>query len=140
MRRLAVARPCRNIASQLHCGHRLGMRRSVLALILLVSACAPRPEQPSTQPTPTPVSQPQGGLLIGFTSTQLIAQLGPPALQIREGNSLKIQFRGRSCVLDAYLYAQPGSTAQKVTYIETRLPSGADTNQAACISSLATRS
>ena len=56
-------------------------------------------------------------------------------LQIHEGNSVKFQFRGARCVLDAYLY--PGRDGQlRVTYVDTRMPSGADMNQAACISAL----
>jgi hypothetical protein len=56
-------------------------------------------------------------------------------LQIHEGSSVKFQFRGARCVLDAYLY--PGRDGQlRVTYVDTRMPSGADMNQAACISAL----
>ncbi len=46
--------------------------------------------------------------LIGLTAGELIQRLGQPALQVREGPGLKLQFRGRSCVLDAYLYPPAG--------------------------------
>ncbi len=65
---------------------------------------------PPTVPTPAPVaSKPQvvHSDLIGATAGQLIQLMGQPALQVREGPGLKLQFRGRSCVLDAYLYPTP---------------------------------
>ena len=51
---------------------------------------------------------------------------------------LKAQLPKR-CVLDAYLY--PSRDGQlRVTYVDTRAPSGADTNQATCISALESQS
>jgi len=117
------------------------MRRLVLVLALLVSACAPRVEQqlaPQPVPAPVPVQQPRH-LLIGFTAAQLISTFGAPALQVREGSSLKLQFRNSQCVLDAYLYPSAGG-APKVTYVDSRLPSGEDTDQAACVAALGGRS
>jgi hypothetical protein len=109
------------------------MRRSIIALSLLASACATRPET-ETQPAPV-APRPGGQRLIGLTAPQLIGVFGSPALQVHEGSSLKLQFRGTSCVLDAYLYPQGG--VPKVSFVDARLPSGADTDQAACISALA---
>ena len=71
--------------------------------------------------------------LVGLTAPELVSRLGNPALQVREGTSLKLQFRSARCVLDAYLYAQAGS-ALRVAHVDTRAPSGLDTNQAVCIS------
>ena len=112
------------------------MRRLVFASTLLLGACATRPELPPQQPPPVAVPQPrQVTRLTGMSAQDLVGHFGRPALQVREGNSLKLQFRGRYCVLDAYLY--PGqSGALHVTYINTRSPSGADTDQATCISAL----
>ena len=112
------------------------MRRvTALSLALLLSACmrAPRQEAPQpTQPTPAPQVRNQ---LNGLTPNELVGHFGKPALQIREGTSLKLQFRGRSCVLDAYLYPQSGGVL-RVTHVDTRSPNGADIDQAACISAL----
>lgn len=70
-----------------------------------------------------------------MTSYDLTAHFGRPALQVQEGTSLKLQFRGNYCVLDAYLY--PGQNGVlRVTHVDTRLPSGASTDQATCISAL----
>ena len=117
------------------------MRRLVLALTLFVAGCATAPQQqPAPQPVPVVVqTSPQTRKLIGLTANELVGYFGHPALQVREGASLKLQFRGRQCVLDAFLYPQSGGVL-RVTYVNTRLPSGADTDQAACISDLETPS
>lgn len=116
--------------------HRHHMRRSIVfSLALLAAACAPRPQEtPAPQP---PAQQPQEtSSLVGLSPQELVGRFGRPALQIREGNSLKLQFRGTRCVMDAYLYPSSGSGALKVTHIDTRLPSGGDIDQAACVFSL----
>jgi hypothetical protein len=115
--------------------HRQPMRRlTILSFALVLSACATRPQEQVVQPAPTPTPQLRNELN-GLTPTELVGHFGKPALQIREGSSLKLQFRGRSCVLDAYLYPQTGGTL-RVTHVDTRSPNGADIDQAACISAL----
>lgn len=112
------------------------MRRFIgLSVMLLLAGCATAPQQ---APTPQPVFQvqPEPGSLIGLTAQALFAEFGAPALQIHEGTSLKLQFRGPSCVLDAYLYPSGAPATLKVTHVDARLPSGSDTDQAACVSSL----
>jgi hypothetical protein len=117
------------------------MRRSTaFVLILLVASCAPR--QPvSTTPTPA-VVVPQAEeptSLTGLTAQELVGRFGTPVLQIREGASLKLQFRGPRCVMDAYLYPSGGGGALKVTHVDTRTPTGGDFDQAACIFALRNR-
>jgi hypothetical protein len=115
------------------------MRRLILASTLVLSACAARPEQPVVQAPPV-VSQPPPKVrssILGLTASQLVGHFGNPALQIREGVGLKLQFRSNRCVLDAYLYPpESGSGVQRVTFVDTRLPSGVAADQAACISAL----
>jgi hypothetical protein len=112
------------------------MRRLILASTLFLAACAttPQPQPAQEAPPPQPAS-PQARVLLGLTPTDLVGHFGHPALQIREGSSLKLQFRGRTCVLDAYLYPSTGGEL-RVTHVDTRSPSGVDTNQAACIFAL----
>ena len=114
------------------------MRRFILASTLILAGCAATPQQPVTQTQPVPVTpaEPQTRRLLGLTAQDLVGHLGNPQLQIREGNSLKLQFRTQRCVLDAYLYPSGGGGPLRVTYVDTRLPSGAGTDQAACISAL----
>ena len=115
------------------------MRRLILASGLLLSGCATAPEQTATTAPPATPSQPQRvqSSLVGMTASELVTHLGSPAMQVREGTSVKFQFRGRACVLDAYLYPPPsGAGVLRVTHVDTRSTSGADTAQAACVTSL----
>jgi hypothetical protein len=111
------------------------MRRFLaLSLALFAAACAPRP-QATSLPTPVQAPPQPGQTLYGLTAQELVGHFGKPALQIREGTSVKLQFRSKRCVLDAYLYpAQNG--VMRVTYIDARAPSGDSTDQAACIFAL----
>lgn len=111
---------------------RLMRRYLAFSLTLLLAACATVPQAPTTQPAVQ--AQPQASDLLGLTPQQLVGRFGIPALQVHEGTSLKLQFRGSSCVLDAYFYPSGGTL--KVTHVDTRLPSGTDTDQAACVSTL----
>jgi len=114
------------------------MRRLFTLATLVVAGCATAPEPPQPQQpvaiTPSPHVR---GDLIGMTAGELVQRLGTPALQIREGSSLKLQFRGSRCILDAYLYPPAsGAGAERVTYVDARLRSGADTDQAGCVAAL----
>jgi hypothetical protein len=114
------------------------MRRLALASTLVLAACATRPEQTIVQAPPV-VSQPpkSRSTIVGLTAAELVGHFGNPALQVREGVGLKLQFRSNRCVLDAFLYPpESGSGVQRVTFVDTRLPSGVATDQAACISAL----
>jgi nitrous oxide reductase accessory protein NosL len=113
------------------------MRRFLtLATSLVLAGCAtaPTPEQPA----PIPPSEHTRGEIVGMTAEQLVGHFGTPALQIREGESLKLQFRSPQCVLDAYLYPN-GSSGYRATYVDTRTPGLAPIDQALCIRSLEAR-
>jgi hypothetical protein len=117
------------------------MRRFlILSPILFAAACAPRPQAASTpEPTPQPPPQVRQSSLYGLDVQELVGHFGKPALQVHEGSSVKLQFRGSRCVLDAYLY--PARDGQlRVTYVDTRGPAGGDMDQAACILALETPS
>jgi hypothetical protein len=113
-------------------------RYLALSLTLLVAGCMTAPRQETAAPPP-PV-QPQQPVeqngLVGLTAQDLVRQFGAPALQIREGTSVKLQFRNPRCVLDAYLYPSGSNGTLKVTHVDTRQPSGADMAQAACTTAL----
>jgi len=118
------------------------MRRIALIAALLVVGCTPDIQQspPTAGPPPAAPVPLQRGTLIGLTATELVQQLGSPALQIREGMSLKLQFRSAGCILDAYLYRPAsGQGLERVAHVDSRLRSGADTNQSACIAALGPR-
>jgi len=71
-----------------------------------------------------------------MTADELVLKFGTPALQIREGDSLKLQFRSSLCVLDAYLY-RSGTAPHRVTHADARTRALGAVDQALCIRSLA---
>ena len=114
--------------------HRELMRRLALASTVFLAACATRP-QPEPQPTAVAPS-PSRSDLLGLSAGELVQRFGNPALQIREGAGLKLQFRRRGCVLDAYLYAGGSGGVERVAHVDARHMSGADMNQQSCIAAL----
>jgi hypothetical protein len=116
----------------------LVMRRSLAFTSLsFVAGCATAPEPPPSQPLVAAPAAHIRGDLIGLTAGELVGRLGTPALQVREGNGLKLQFRAPRCILDAYLYPPPGAVGpERVTYVDARLRSGADTDQKHCVASI----
>ena len=113
------------------------MRRILfVSFTLLLAGCATAPQQAPLQQGIVETTPREGGSLVGLTPQELVGEFGTPALQIHEGTSLKLQFRGQSCVMDAYLYPSGTGGILKVTHVDTRLPSGSDIDQAACVSEL----
>ena len=112
------------------------IRRLVPALALFLAACASETPPPAATPDPVPVPVRNGhqhGRLIGLSANELGELFGAPAFQVREGPGWKLQYRGGGCVLDAYLYApESGQGLERVTYVDARLPSGAQTDATAC--------
>ena len=109
------------------------------ALSLTLAACATRTPVPVEQPRPAPqpAAQRPSGDLLGLTVGELGQRFGQPSFQVREGPGLKLQWTGGGCVLDAYLYTPAdGRGVERVTYVDTRRPSGDPTDQAACIAAL----
>jgi hypothetical protein len=119
-----------------------GSRMRFIALLaaLLLAGCATAPAPPPTQVPqrlPPRPSQQERGELIGLTASELVQRLGTPALQIREGRSLKLQFRGSRCILDAYLYpSADGSGAERVAHVDARLRSGVETDARICVAGM----
>lgn len=128
-----------------------------LALSLALAGCvsAPgggpaRPSQPGSTkvpsvrpPAPTgardPSFQTLPGLdgVIGVTERELERQFGPPRLRVWEGDARKLQFTGRACLLDVYLYPTSGSKNPVATYVDARRASdGQDVDRAACVAAL----
>jgi hypothetical protein len=115
------------------------------AVLALLSACAPRAVEPprsagaSTprRPAPPPTRAVAGlEAVIGRTASVLAAELGRPALDIREGDARKLQFEGPACILDAYLYPPARGGEAIVTHVDARLPDGRDMDKASCVASL----
>ena len=114
------------------------MRRFVVSAFLFAAACTPTPKPVTNVPTPVMSQPPERGDLIGLSVDDLGQRFGAPDLQVREGDGLKLQYRARSCVLDAYLYgSESGQGVARVSHVDSRLPDGRDTDQAACEAALA---
>jgi hypothetical protein len=70
-------------------------------------------------------------------ANHLIRQFGQPRLDVTEGDARKLQFAGRPCVLDVFLYPlRPGGDPQS-TWLEARRASdGAAVDLLACMQAL----
>ena len=118
------------------------MRFSIVLAALLLAGCATAPQPaPQARPAPLPPQpRPATGSLVGLAAGDLVQRFGAPALQVREGAGVKLQWRSQRCVLDAYLYPPAGAAgAERVTHVDARLRSGAATDQAGCIAALGAR-
>jgi len=82
----------------------------------------------------------QRGDLIGMSASELVARLGTPRLQVREGNGSKLQFEAPDCVLDAYLYPPAsGAGLARATHVDTRNREGQSVDQAGCLAMIERR-
>ena len=75
--------------------------------------------------------------IIGQDAGSIERLFGKPRLRTPEGDALKMQFSGRSCVLDVYLYPLRPGSAPVATHVEARRASDAvDVDRAACVAAL----
>ena len=116
------------------------LKASVLLLSgALLAGCVPRTaEAPPSAELPAPRAYSTLGLegVIGSNARALIAQLGRPALDLREGPARKLQFSGPACVLDAYLYPARAGAEPVVTHVDARLPDGREMDRSSCVAAL----
>ena len=113
-------------------------RLLLLGLPVLAGCVAPAAEAPSVAPAMrTAVGGADG--VIGHTVRTLIAQLGQPDLEWREGPARKLQFLGPACVLDAYLYPPRSGAEPVVTHVDARQPDGREMDRASCVAALSAR-
>lgn len=117
---------------------------------LMVAGCASAPT-----PTPRPVSQPERtaaafptrpaidkrGLeaVMGKDAATLKRLFGEPRLDVVEVYGRKLQFTGKACVLDAFLYPDGKGSGEIVTHVDARRSDGAAVDRAACVDALTRR-
>ena len=115
---------------------------AICALTLSLSACVSpggagsrSPALPAVQQQ-NPMNNIQGleGVL-GQDAAGLARLFGNPRLDVREGEARKLQFSGKGCVLDAYLYPQ-SRKEPVVTYLDARTPDGRNADRASCVAAL----
>ncbi|MDR6145327.1 hypothetical protein ACFX59_11555 [Sphingomonas sp. NCPPB 2930] len=89
---------------------------------------------------PVPVPYTSVGLerVLGQDAAGLTKLFGTADADVREGTARKLQYQGRFCVLDAYLYPKDGAEP-RVTYIDAREPDGSAIDRASCVAALTRR-
>ena len=110
------------------------MRRIILASTLLIAGCATGRSRPKRRRCSPDHDASRAGSS-GSPTSELVGHFGNPALQVREGTSLKLQFRGRS-LRPRRLSLSARTMCCRVSHVDTRTLSGVDFDQAACIASL----
>lgn len=102
-----------------------------------------QPVRPPVRATPRdPNFQTIPGLedVIGMGEDQLVRQFGPARLNVWEGDARKLQFIGKACVLDVFLYPTAQSKTPLASYVDARRSSdGKDVDRAACVTALKAR-
>lgn len=94
---------------------------------------------PSSQDFIAPTIMRMPGLesVIGADARRLAELLGPPRLTVPEGDAVKLQFTGSTCVLEVFLYPLRPGGAPTATHVEARRArDGQDVDRAACIAAL----
>ncbi len=93
--------------------------------------------RPINRPPPTPAKGLEA--VIGKDSAALTRLFGQPRLDVVEVVGRKMQFSGRACVLDAYLYPDGKNGAEIVTHIDARRSDGAEVDRVLCVNALTQR-
>lgn len=115
---------------------------SAMALMMAGCTSAPVAKRPVVAGTPgsaiirVPQMMSAAGLeeIIGAEARSLTQRLGEPRLDGFEGDVRKLQFAGKACVMDIYLYPlQPGAEPV-ATHVEARLrEGGASVDRVQCL-------
>jgi len=77
--------------------------------------------------------------VIGKDVSALKRQFGEPRLDVVEVYGRKLQFVGKPCILDAFLYPESKGGREVVTYVDTRRSDGAAVDRASCVEALQRR-
>ena len=126
------------------------MRILLLLTTLLVAGCASTPApvpRPAAPPERTAAAYPvrpvldKRGLeaIMGKDIGTLKRLFGEPRLDVVEVYGRKLQFTGKACVLDVFLYPEGKSGTEIVTYVDARRSDGAAVDRVACVDALQRR-
>jgi hypothetical protein len=95
-----------------------------------------RPPQPDFRPPEMLQARGLEGV-IRQDAASLVRRFGEPRLDVREGDMRKLQFTGRACVLDVFLYPLREGAEPVATWVEARRASdGREVDRADCVEAL----
>ena len=120
------------------------MKRLILALppIVALAGCGGTVARPVSVGT-RPAALSSVGLerVMGQDAAGLARLFGQPDADTREGDARRLQFAGRFCVLDAYLYPPKNGAGSepRVTWVDAREPDGSSIDRASCVAALTRR-
>jgi hypothetical protein len=77
--------------------------------------------------------------VIGKDANALKRVFGEPRLDVIEVYGRKLQFVGKPCILDVFLYPERKGGRELVTYVDARRSDGTAVDRAACIEGLLNR-
>lgn len=103
--------------------------------------------------TPIPIDRPAADLparsattdrnglgdVMGKNVAELKRMFGEPRIDVVEVYGRKLQFSGKPCILDAYLYPDGKNGTEIVTHIDARRSDGAEVDRVACVNALSRR-
>ena len=101
----------------------------------------PASVQRTAPPIPVrPAAGPKGlDAVMGKDVNTLKRLFGEPRLDVVEVHGRKLQFVGKACVLDMFLYPEGKGRTEIVTYVDARRSDGAAVDRASCIDALQRR-
>jgi hypothetical protein len=127
---------------------------TLAGLALAITACgATDISAKKSKKTPVPIDRPAADLparpvtldkkglgdVMGKNVAELKRMFGEPRLDVVEVYGRKLQFSGKPCILDAYLYPDGKNGQEIVTHIDARRSDGAEVDRAACVNALSRR-
>jgi hypothetical protein len=126
------------------------MKYLAVAATLLMAGCAsaqapaPRsaapPERTAAAFPARPAIEKRGlEAVMGKDIATLKRLFGEPRLDVVEVYGRKLQFTGKACVLDAFLYPDGKGGTEIVTHVDARRSDGAAVDRAACVDALTRR-
>ena len=123
------------------------------AMALLLASCVSAPETRAParktapierkaasfppRPAPLPIAGLEG--VLGKDANAIKRLFGEPRLDVVEVYGRKLQFVGKPCILDAFLYPERKGGREVVTYVDARRSDGTAVDRVACIDALQRR-
>ena len=133
----------------------MNMRTFILAGLALALTASSATDVGAKKPkkTPIPIDRPAADLParsatlskkglgdgMGRNVEELKRMFGEPRIDVVEVYGRKLQFSGKPCILDAYLYPDGKNGTEIVTHIDARRSDGAEVDRASCVNALSKR-